>query len=85
MFTEYYDGLRKVCNAYNVEKYKRFWKKWNTKGILPPMPESEEVIFLSYMKVCGAMPGINPDIQIFAREWLKANGYKTVEGTNERN
>ena len=48
------------------------------------MPESEEVIFLSYMKVCGAMPGIKSDIQIFAREWLKSNGYKTVEGINER-
>lgn len=66
----------KVVKAYDIDKFKKFWRKWQEKGLYDrsmPLP-SDEVIEISMRKMVANMTSASYAEKKEAEEWLYEHG-----------
>jgi hypothetical protein len=79
--SQYQKELVDACNAFDFDTFKAFWKKWSDpRHRKLDVITSDELLLLTYMKICANKTDINEDVSKSARAWLMARGYRQTIG-----
>ena len=65
----------KAVKSLNVEKFKKFCKRWGN-----PYPNDDYIIEIMMRKMMYHINSFSPEEKQSAKEWLKSRGYTTDVG-----
>lgn len=74
--------MGEVVRSYDVQAFKRFFKKWQNLGVYDPtlsVPR-DEVIEITMRKMVYNMKSSTEEEKAEAKEWLESRGYKAEVG-----
>ena len=66
-----------VVKTYDVEAFKRFYKKWNDRGFYIHDLPSDSVIEVSLRKMAYHTASYSEQEKADAKEWLESRGFTT--------
>lgn len=61
--------------SFNVEKFRRFYKKWKALGIYQDTLPADPILEISLRKMALNLRSASPLQKLYARKWLKERGY----------
>lgn len=64
-----------VCQTFDVEKFKKFYRKWKKMGVYDLGLPTDEVIEIAMRKAVCNMTKADTEKKREAKKWLKDRGY----------